>query len=79
MLKFSMPRKNGGNLLGFGITEANIEKLKAGQPIYVELSELGIEGYDMMIMYGKDQRDVQRQLKEAGAWPKDGPEVADLP
>ncbi len=66
MIKFKTTGKNGAVLLGFGLEEGNIERLKAGQPIYFQLDELGIEGHDVMIMYGKDQADITKQLEDAG-------------
>ena len=70
MIKFTLPKQNGSTILGFGITEANVERLKQGQPIAFDLSELGIEGYEVLIMYGKDQKDIGSQLKEANMVPE---------
>lgn len=70
MIKFTMPR-NGATVIGFGITEENVKRIKQGQPIYADLSELGIEGYEVLIMYGTDQKDIERQLQEAKMIPKD--------
>jgi hypothetical protein len=71
MIKFTIPKSNGSTVLGFGITEANVEKLKQGQPILVDLSELGLEGYEALIMYGTDQRNIQEQLQDAKMLPGD--------
>ena len=45
MIKF-----RAGELLGFGISEENVNRLKAGQPIYIDLSEMGLSG-EMLIFY----------------------------
>lgn len=66
MIKFTSPKANGETLIGLGLEEGNIERLKDGKPILFNLSELGFEGMEVMIMYGKDQEDIKMQLRQAG-------------
>jgi hypothetical protein len=70
MIKFTLPKSDGQKILGFAITETNVERLKQGDPIYFDLNELGVAGYDVLIMYGKDQEDIGKQLKEAALAPE---------
>ncbi len=59
MLKFK-----AGDLIGFGITDENIKNLKDKKPIMVDMSELGLEGKNIMIFYGKTELDLQNELSE---------------
>jgi hypothetical protein len=53
---------NGTFILG--MDSMNLERLKRGQPIVVDLSELG--GSDtVLIMFGLTQHDILESLKEA--------------
>lgn len=56
-------------LLILGITEANVERLKAGQPIRVtaETHQGAIpEGWTVGIVYGLTREEIEIQLREAG-------------
>lgn len=66
MIKFTASKQNGETLIGLGLEEGNIERLKKGQPIVFHMSELGFEGMELMIMYGEDQDDIKAQLQKAG-------------
>ena len=46
---------------GFGISEENVNRLKKGQPIFIDLSEIGGTG-EVMIFYGKTEEDMARDL-----------------
>lgn len=63
MIKFLMNGKNK-SLIGLGLSKGNIDRLKKGDPIYFSLEELGIEGYDVTIMYGETQDSMKQQLKK---------------
>lgn len=66
MIKFSMQANNGGTIVGLGLEEGNIERLKDGKPIYFPLKELGIEGVEIMIMYGETQEAIRDELRKSG-------------
>lgn len=61
MVKFLMQGKNGP-IVGVGITEENVKKLKKEMPIHVKGNEMGI-GVDIVIIYGKDLDNLKEQLK----------------
>ena len=70
MIKFANKLDDGGLSLGFGLSERNIELLKAGKPIKIDLKEMvGIEG-SAIIFYGKTEKEMLRALK-----PYIGPET----
>lgn len=57
MIKF---RK--GNLLGFGLSEENIKRLKEGKPILVNLDEMGIPNCQLAIFYGETEATMVQSL-----------------
>lgn len=48
-------------MLAFGLSEENINRLKKGQPIMVDLKEMGIEA-DFMIFYGATEADMVKSI-----------------
>ena len=52
-----------GDSVLLGITDENIKRLIAGQPIKLNLSELGLPDQKIGIMYGKDEQEIYEQLK----------------
>ncbi len=67
MVKYSAEIKDG-KLLGIGLTNMNIEKLKKGMPILVKLPDLKIlTGWNgsIVIMYGKTKKAIKREIKQA--------------
>lgn len=66
MIKFRATG-NGRELIGFGLTKKNVEKLKAGRPVVVRLRDLGIpHDIDITLFYGEDERALYTLLDEAG-------------
>jgi len=67
MIRFKVKSKSGDKvLLGFGLSEENVTKLKAGDPILFSLEELGIEGTEVLIIYGKTEDDMRKNLDTKG-------------
>lgn len=46
-----------------GLSDENLERLKAGQPIVFNLSELGLPDNEVMIFNGKTEQDMYVSLK----------------
>jgi len=57
MIKF-----RAGELLGFGISEENVKRLKAGQPIKINLAEMGLSG-EMLIFYKPTDEELVESMK----------------
>lgn len=53
------------NVVILGLEEGNIELLKQGKPIPVDLAELGLSG-QILITYGKTKADIFKDLQRAG-------------
>ncbi len=52
---------NNGDLL-FGISAENVNRLKKGQPIVINLKDLGLEDRKVMIVYGETEQDIMTEL-----------------
>lgn len=64
MLKFLADR-NGRKLLGLGISQGNVDKLKEGKPILVEGEKLGLP-FDVFLFYGETEATMVQSLRDAG-------------
>ncbi|MCI0350740.1 MAG: hypothetical protein L0Z53_15050 [Acidobacteriales bacterium] len=62
MIKFKSMRPDGTPLLGFGLSAENVERLKAGSPIFVDLAEMGEKGA-VAIFYGETEGDLIETLQ----------------
>jgi hypothetical protein len=50
------------NLIGLGLSEENVKRLKEGMPIFIEKEKLEIP-FDILIFYGKTEKDIENDLK----------------
>lgn len=64
MVKFVITQKNGPKLVGLGITEENVKRLKEGKPILVKGEEIEME-HDTVILYGKTEQDIAKEIQES--------------
>jgi len=65
MIKFTATRENGRTMVGLGISEGNVERLRQGKPIHLHLEELNLPyKIDLMIMYGETEQALADSLKE---------------
>jgi hypothetical protein len=71
MIKFLVNGRNGAQLVGLGLSQGNIDRLKDGKPIYIHLDELGIEGIDVLIHYGETEDSIIADFKKEGLIPDD--------
>jgi hypothetical protein len=60
MIKFK-GKFNGKEILGMGISEANVRKLKEGMPILIE--EPKFFNGTIMLMYGRTEMDIVEEIK----------------
>lgn len=67
MIKFTASGK-GVTTIGLGLVEGNVERMRAGQPVYVRLSEMGFVGAmgatTICIFLGKTEQELAETLKE---------------
>lgn len=62
LIKFTSTGKNR-TLIGLGITEGNVKRLKEAQPILVNGSELGFDWLEILIFYGRDEDELEKTVK----------------
>jgi hypothetical protein len=68
MIKFTASDKETGRkLLAFGLSDGNLKKLRAGNPIHVNLVEMdpALREYDFMIFWGETEQSMYEELKPA--------------
>jgi len=61
----ALGKKGNSPVLFFGLSEGNIDLLKQGKPIIVDLAEMGSDG-TVIITYGKTEIDIMQDLQKAG-------------
>jgi hypothetical protein len=67
MIKFSgTDKKTGEWVAGFGLSEGNIRRLRKGEPIMVNLKEMGLPGGKIVIMWGPTEREMYAQIRDLG-------------
>lgn len=64
MIKFKS-ELNGRPLVGFGLSEKNIERLKEGSPILFDAKELGIDA-SVTIFYGETEEKMVKDFQKHG-------------
>lgn len=60
---------NGRPTVFLGITGENVTRLAAGEPILVDLAELGVPELQVVIMYGKTERHIAAEMERHGMLP----------
>ena len=66
MVKFSSTGHDDKVLLGLGISELNVRRLKEGMPIYIkddELEQLTGWNGNILLMYGKTEADIAKDVE----------------
>lgn len=63
-----LARRKGGKppLVILGLTGENITRLIAGEPISINLSEMGLPDCPLGIVYGKTEDDIVAELAKFG-------------
>jgi hypothetical protein len=65
MIRLRLAGKTPGTTqLLFGLTEGNIKKMKQGQPVSMDLTDMGLPGVTIGIFYGRDERAMMAELQE---------------
>lgn len=64
MVKFTADL-SGRTLIGLGLSAANIERLREGKPIHINLEELNLPWHgEIMIMFGETEQAIADELQE---------------
>lgn len=71
MVKFIANSEGGKKLVGLGLTEENVKRLKKGEPILIKGLELDLD-FDIGIFYGETEAQIWIDFKNAGVEVKQG-------
>jgi hypothetical protein len=63
-----MIKATAGDMVLFGLSEKNVQLLKEGKPIKIDMTELGLTG-KVLIFYGKTEEDMMSEFKKHGLLP----------
>lgn len=63
MIKFTLTSPAGRRVMGLGLSDENIERLKNKQPILFDAGEIGVPGLDVLIMHGETEDSIKEELR----------------
>ena len=64
MIKFKgWDSKRGRDIVGFGLSEGNLERLRDGKPIEIDMQTMGLSPMTVLIFYGETEEKMQESLK----------------
>lgn len=70
MLKLRLNTKDdGAPIVILGITDENVTRLLAGDPIGLDLSELELPSIKVFVFHGKDEQALMEKFEEQGLVP----------
>jgi len=52
-------------LVGLGISEENVKRLKEGMPIFIKGKDLGFDWLEIVIFYGRDEDELVKTVRDA--------------
>lgn len=62
LIKFTSTGKDK-TLIGLGISEENVRRLKEAQPILIRGGDLGFDWLEILIFYGRDREELVKTVK----------------
>jgi hypothetical protein len=60
-----MIKARSGDLVIFGLSRVNLEKLQEGKPIFFDGAEIGVSDYRFLIMFGETEGEIMMELEKA--------------
>ena len=69
MIKFRAKARKG-DLYGFGLSARNLELLKQGKPIVIDMMEIGVPNMTIALFYGETEEAITEELKKYGMLPE---------
>jgi hypothetical protein len=70
MIKAKGRDTRGNPVFFFGLSEENLRRLRLGQPIRIDLNEMGLDG-TAFILYGRSEEAILAQFAEEGLLAED--------
>jgi hypothetical protein len=67
MIKFRAMQENGRELVGLGLSDNNLDKLRQGMPIAIGKgrNDIGLP-FDILIFHGETEQDIVDKLRQEG-------------
>lgn len=62
-----MIKARSGDLVIFGLSRLNIERLQEGKPIAFDGDVVGLAGTRILILFGETEQTIMRELAEASS------------
>jgi hypothetical protein len=69
MLKAVVHRADSPSLLMLGLSGENVTRLAAGEPILLDLGQLGLPPIHVVLSYGQTERVIAEEWERAGILP----------
>lgn len=69
MIKARSSDEAGQPIVILGITGENVARMAAGEPVLVNMTELGLPPMKVILMYGKTERHITAELELHGLLP----------
>lgn len=76
MIKARGTTSDGVEFILLGLSGENVTRLVAGEPILLSLSEVGLDGFELSIIYGQTEADIIKDLESIGATTVEGPSAS---
>lgn len=64
MIKFTLTAASGKRVLGIGLSDENIKRLKEKDPILFDAAAVGIDNLDVLIMHGETEDSIREELRK---------------
>lgn len=64
MIKALLKKPDGTRVVLAGITNGNVKKMKEGQPLQINLSELGLESIEVVIHHRATMRELEADFEK---------------
>jgi hypothetical protein len=62
-----MVKARSGDLVIFGLSRVNLEKLQEGKPIAFDGDEVGLTGKRFLILFGETENDIVLELAQTSS------------
>lgn len=63
MIKALMGKPDGTRVAIFGIDAENVKRMKNGRGLLIDMGEMGLPGWEVIILYGETLDDIQKELE----------------
>lgn len=63
MIKATARAEDGRQVVVLGITDMNIARMREGKPIHVLSEEVGLSGFTIYIITGRDEAELEKTLR----------------